>query len=201
MYQRFWREAETAHMERPVWERMDDTRGGSSGQMLTHFRQQLWELDHDVQDMADMPSNRVHLERQARGFADGDDRDGDDGTGDDDAPMVMVAAGTPTYKCPLTLRIIDQPIRSRVCRHFYEEAAVLEYLQSGGSTRCPASGCSATISPQRLYRDRGLERRLRKFKSRMDATNEVLSAAPLPDEEGATSALAATRTQSHHRIE
>jgi E3 SUMO-protein ligase NSE2 len=55
-----------------------------------------------------------------------------------------------SFRCPLTLAPLVQPLTSRKCGHTFEKEAILDFVRTNGpSVRCPQSGCEA-VSGSRL---------------------------------------------------
>lgn len=79
--------------------------------------------------------------------ADNDDNEMND---DDDDDEVIIAGSKLEYKCPLTMRVFEQPCTSKVCKHTYEKQAILELIDGGTvfggrggpkQVQCPQVGC------------------------------------------------------------
>ena len=59
---------------------------------------------------------------------------------DDD---LEVARETISLKCPLTLRLMDEPYSNHKCKHTFEKEAILDYLSAQTEAmQCPQTGCS-----------------------------------------------------------
>jgi SUMO ligase MMS21 Smc5/6 complex component len=84
---------------------------------------------------------------------------GDADSSDED---IEIGGATQDFKCPLTLQRLAHPMVSRVCKHAYSRAAILEFLgPGGGAKKCPASGCGHMVGRADLAEDQGLARRVR----------------------------------------
>lgn len=68
------------------------------------------------------------------------------------------------YKCPLTLRFMENPMKSKKCQHAYEREAILDYLKDI-SRDCPA-GCRIKMKKTDLYEDIEFTRECRKTAKR-----------------------------------
>ncbi|KAJ6232536.1 hypothetical protein M0813_04752 [Anaeramoeba flamelloides] len=65
-----------------------------------------------------------------------------------------------TLKCPLTMKVFKQPMRSKKCGHTYEKSAIIKYL-SNSTKGCPVSACSFQVSTKDLERNIEMERQVR----------------------------------------
>lgn len=90
----------------------------------------------DGQPVMDRPGRRAAVDDGEAGDGDGDD----DGHDDDDD--VAVESEKLSLKCPLTLRVMDEPYSNVKCKHAFEKSAILDYLLSADSVQCPQTGCS-----------------------------------------------------------
>jgi SUMO ligase MMS21 Smc5/6 complex component len=65
----------------------------------------------------------------------------------------------------LTLKLLDDPLTSKVCKHSYSKTAIYEYLGKNPHEKkgCPASGCAQKISRADLVQEEKLVRRVRDF--------------------------------------
>ncbi|PHH52556.1 hypothetical protein CFIMG_005832RA [Ceratocystis fimbriata CBS 114723] len=82
------------------------------------------------------------------------------------------------FKCPLSLRELENPYGTSKCIHVFEKEAIFAYVaQSGGNAtvQCPQSGCSATFTRSDLIPNQEvliqLERRKRR-RARDESDNE-----------------------------
>ena len=68
------------------------------------------------------------------------------GAGDDDAEDsendLAVAREIRSLNCPLTLRPLEEPYSNKKCKHTFEKAAILDYLDGRQPKQCPQTGCS-----------------------------------------------------------
>lgn len=78
----------------------------------------------------------------------------DDENDDDD---IAVAREVLSINCPLTLQAMREPYSNRKCKHTFEKAAILDYLEMRGEKQCPQTGCSQVPSLEpalvRLFAD------------------------------------------------
>ncbi|GJN71969.1 chromosomal organization and DNA repair protein Mms21 [Purpureocillium lilacinum] len=66
--------------------------------------------------------------------------------GEEDDDDVAVAREFVSFKCPLTLRDMEEPYSNVKCKHTFEKSAILDYLPRTGVVQCPQTGCSETFS-------------------------------------------------------
>eukprot|EP01084_Bolivina_argentea_P057939 105806_1 len=74
---------------------------------------------------------------------------------DDDEPEVIVISAKKSIRCPLTLCIMQCPVKSSKCGHVFEEYAILNYIQQKSSLTCtcPIPGCNSYIVKEYLIED------------------------------------------------
>lgn len=86
---------------------------------------------------------------------------------DDDIQVIGV---TVTYKCPITLGIMDDPYTCSACNHSYS-SAILELIRGKpNGDACPVSGCRAIVTVANTRRDTKLARKVKRWR---DAQNEL----------------------------
>jgi len=70
-----------------------------------------------------------------------------------------------SIKCPLTKAIFKQPVKSKVCNHTFEKAAIEQYLQSKLSANelaeCPLPGCNNILNADQMIRDVKIEKMIK----------------------------------------
>jgi SUMO ligase MMS21 Smc5/6 complex component len=56
-----------------------------------------------------------------------------------------------SFTCPLTTKIVEDPVKCITCKHYYEKQAILGVLKKNvhGIT-CPTIGCSVLVTKQSL---------------------------------------------------
>lgn len=96
------------------------------------------------------PRLEARRDEQQQGGADEDqDQDGDE---DDD---IQIAREKRSFRCPLSLAVIQEPYTCRLCKHFFEKSAITEYIKGsngrGRVAKCPVSGCHVEVSPRCRY--------------------------------------------------
>ncbi len=66
---------------------------------------------------------------------------GSDGSGGDDSgDDLVVEREVISFRCPLTLVTMTDPLQSRKCNHTFEREAIMQYLATG-PMKCPQTGC------------------------------------------------------------
>ncbi|KIJ54712.1 hypothetical protein M422DRAFT_240792 [Sphaerobolus stellatus SS14] len=123
------------------------------------FKENVWETSHDDA----MPPLGNFFPKE----------DGDSDSESD----IEVGGMTQTYKCPLTLTHLANPMTSKLCNHSFSGDAIKEYLSKGkGRKQCPATGCPQILSIADLEYDKDLEKRaanaLRRAKRREEESDE-----------------------------
>lgn len=85
----------------------------------------------------------------------------DDEGPDDDDDEIVVMNEKLSFKDPISLMTIDDPLSSTVCKHHFQREIILAYIQDsrapvpvGGSKRapCPVTGCNAVRCDGHSYR-------------------------------------------------
>ena len=100
---------------------------------------------------------------------------GEDEDEDDELAVVNdhgAKHGASGIKCPLTMAIMEDPVRSRVCKHSFDRHAIVAHLRRFQS--CPVPGCgnhSMTIAE--LEDDPETTMRVRRYKKRESATKKA----------------------------
>jgi hypothetical protein len=58
--------------------------------------------------------------------------------------QIIATSSTQTLKCPLSGAMLQDPVRSKVCKHVYSKVALQQYLaqKQGRNCACPVVGCT-----------------------------------------------------------
>ena len=75
----------------------------------------------------------------------------------------MSYQGKRSMKCPITLMLFVEPVKSTRCPHVFTKTAITEMIQrSKGrkAVQCPVAGCDKILSADDLVPDKVMERRL-----------------------------------------
>lgn len=68
--------------------------------------------------------------------------------------------------CPLTKKLLEDPVTSKKCRHSFSKAAILShirhYRQRRGHPKCPIGGCDQTVTEDDLEPNAELEKAIRR---------------------------------------
>jgi SUMO ligase MMS21 Smc5/6 complex component len=94
---------------------------------------------------------------------------GDDEDGSDDE-IVTYGGDNQRFKCPLSLHIMIDPLKSKVCQHAFEKEHILEFL-GDGTKQCP-TGCPARLNKRNLASDPNFTRACRKYAQRQESRRE-----------------------------
>jgi SUMO ligase MMS21 Smc5/6 complex component len=85
---------------------------------------------------------------------------------DDD---VVVDQEIQSLKCPLTLVLLEKPVRNKQCPHVYSLDAIKQVIKnSGGSCVCPISGCGTIVTLNSIREDKAMARKVRDEKERLE---------------------------------
>ncbi|KAK0201648.1 zinc-finger of the MIZ type in Nse subunit-domain-containing protein [Desarmillaria ectypa] len=123
------------------------------------FKQAVYEVDHLNEPM---PPITELIDRES----------GDESDDDDD---IEVGGVTQDYKCPITLRVIEEPYTSNICRHSFSKAAIQEMFRNERSAKkCPASGCRASFRLSDCVPNRDLARKIKAYERRKKQAEEAI---------------------------
>jgi E3 SUMO-protein ligase NSE2 len=115
------------------------------------FKRRVWDVNH-----TNVPPPRSWFEEAPE---------------DDD---IVVDQEIQSLKCPLTLQLLEEPVRNSTCPHVYSKAAILEVIRHGkGMVPCPVAGCSARVTEKQLREDKVMARKVREEKAKEDVSMEV----------------------------
>lgn len=108
---------------------------------------------------------------------------------DDEDEELVVTGGVLSLKCPLTLKLFEEPYSNNVCKHTFEKAAILEMMQGatvfyeGGRGRnrgegvkklkCPVPGCDKMLEESEFYDDVMVARQVKREKLRLEREEEA----------------------------
>ncbi|RPB04829.1 hypothetical protein L873DRAFT_1798647 [Choiromyces venosus 120613-1] len=84
------------------------------------------------------------------------------GAQDDDGSDVEIAQEKQSYKCPLTLRPFENPVRSTICPHAFEKDAIENMIRNSRvqGVACPTPGCAKMLTLRVLKEDPVLKRKV-----------------------------------------
>ncbi|KAE9404002.1 hypothetical protein BT96DRAFT_964324 [Gymnopus androsaceus JB14] len=130
-----------------------------------NFKQSIYEIDNPGQAM---PPVTEFIPKES----------GDDSDDDDD---LEVGAVTQDFKCPLSLRPLENPLTSQVCGHsFSAESIRAMFGNDKGLKKCPSSGCAQSFRLSDCKQNKELakkmklhERRMKKKEQEMDAEEVI----------------------------
>ncbi|KAG1742395.1 uncharacterized protein EDB91DRAFT_310539 [Suillus paluster] len=86
--------------------------------------------------------------------------EGDESDDDDD---LEIGGVTQDFKCPITLTMLENPMKSSTCGHAFSGNAIRDYLARcpPAGKSCPAAGCSERLTMAMLVADSSLEKRVK----------------------------------------
>lgn len=74
-----------------------------------------------------------------------------------------------SLKCPITLTLLENPVRNDKCPHVYSFDAIKELVRQGrGHCKCPVSGCSAVVTMKGVREDKVTARKVREERKRIE---------------------------------
>lgn len=103
-------------------------------------------------------------------------------TDDDD---IVVDQEIQSLKCPITLQLLEKPVRNTNCPHVYSLDAIRELVRHGhGRCNCPVAGCTAKVSMDSVREDKVMARKIREEKARVEerAAETSMEVQELPEE-------------------
>ncbi|KAG4304304.1 hypothetical protein PORY_002279 [Pneumocystis oryctolagi] len=101
------------------------------------FKQRIWDVHH--QNIPMLPTESFFQE-------------------DDD---IVISYLNQNIKCPLTMKYLEEPVKSCICGHYFSKYAILEILKcNNGKCTCPVVGCNKIIDNNVLIPDKIMERRV-----------------------------------------
>ncbi|GJJ15574.1 hypothetical protein Clacol_009852 [Clathrus columnatus] len=106
-----------------------------------NFKERVWEVTHEDA----MPPLKDLIPAEVNDSEDDSD--------------IEVGGKTQNYKCPLTLRPMENPVTSVLCGHSFSFEGIKECLQNG-SNRCPATGCQQRVTLKDFRPDEELAHRV-----------------------------------------
>ena len=93
-----------------------------------------------------------------------------DSVADPDADLLLSQVEV-SHKCPLTQKLLEDPVSHRTCKHTYSRQAILDYIhgraKNGKAARCPVSGCKNKVTEGDLQRNHALQGQLQRQKRRL----------------------------------
>ncbi|GJE98304.1 E3 SUMO-protein ligase NSE2 domain-containing protein [Phanerochaete sordida] len=131
-----------------VQQRTDDYQSKTSRQKYAKhenyasFRQAVYEVQHPDEPM---PPVSDFIPAEA----------GDDSDDEDD---IQIGGVTQDYKCPLTLKLLEDPLTSDICKHSFDASAIREFLGTSRK-KCPNAGCNQVISVSNLKPNKDLAKK------------------------------------------
>ncbi len=72
-----------------------------------------------------------------------------------------------SFKCPITQRIMDEVLTSKVCKHSFSTAILSLCNSSGGRVECPVAGCRYMVNVSSLFKNKALNRKLQRLLVKM----------------------------------
>ena len=103
---------------------------------------------------------------------------GEDQNQEEDDELAIVDNGVGDsfnkLKCPLTMALMEDPVRSKVCQHSYSRNAMYQHLRTTKHTKCPVPGCiNNKMTMNELEDDTETKMRVRRYKKRESASKKM----------------------------
>ncbi len=112
-------------------------------------------------DMKDEPMMK-RLREKLREKVAGDDDD------DDVQFEVQNTESEAQYKCPMTGKLFEDPVRNKLCGHVYDRRGIIFQLQNK-KTHCPFPGCrNQNVTMSQLEDDLEMKMKVERFKKRAE---------------------------------
>lgn len=92
-------------------------------------------------------------------FENANGNDGSDNNDSESSDEELVVGGRIDLNCPLTMKLLEDPVTSTQCPHSFSYKPVMEYLKHGPQ-QCPVSGCQKMLRKDQLRRNPDLMRRV-----------------------------------------
>lgn len=88
---------------------------------------------------------------------------------------MVIGSEIQSLKCPITLQLLEKPVRNAGCPHVYSLEAIRQLIRHGGveGIKCPVSGCEAEVSMASVREDKSMARRVREERERIELEREV----------------------------
>lgn len=99
---------------------------------------------------------------------------GEDQEEDDELAVINPSSGDAAtrIKCPYSMALMEDPVRSKVCKHSFARKAIYHYLQK--NKRCPVPGClNNSMTIDELEDDPETAMRVRRYKKRESANKKA----------------------------
>ncbi|EGF99139.1 uncharacterized protein MELLADRAFT_112952 [Melampsora larici-populina 98AG31] len=96
----------------------------------------------------------------------------EEGDSDDDSDdeELAIGGGTQTYKCPLCIKFLTNPYRSKLCRHAFCQTCFDQHFIQNNSTvvGCPQSGCHQSLTRNDVELDERFMAEIKRAKRRIE---------------------------------
>jgi SUMO ligase MMS21 Smc5/6 complex component len=91
------------------------------------------------------------------------------GKDDDQDEDLQVVSQRVSYICPITTKLLVNPVKSSQCGHVYSKAAIVQMMvaHGRGDIECPKAGCNHYVRESYLKEDRSIARAVAKEERRL----------------------------------
>ncbi|ORX78102.1 hypothetical protein BCR32DRAFT_247432 [Anaeromyces robustus] len=120
------------------------------------FRETLWDVKNEGRTMPSL----VAYTRQKYGY---DDEMDIDNLEEEDDDNIIITNRQESFICPITKRIMNDPLISKTCKHSYS-SVIKEIIKENNERRieCPVAGCIHYVSLNDLRPNKLLARKIRR---------------------------------------
>ncbi|OIW25193.1 hypothetical protein CONLIGDRAFT_84590 [Coniochaeta ligniaria NRRL 30616] len=85
-----------------------------------------------------------------------------DAPGEDDDEL-QIAGEVRTFRCPLSLQVMEEPYSNNKCKHTFDKKAIVDFITTNnGVVQCPETGCTQQLSIQDFFLDKILLRKIKR---------------------------------------
>ncbi|VVA97692.1 unnamed protein product [Arabis nemorensis] len=152
--------------------------GYQPGEQLTDFQKLLDDEFTKLKTTSPSVPQNDHLLRQFREAVWNVHHAGEPMPGDDEEDIVMTSTQCPLLNvtCPLSgkpLTELADPVRSMVCKHVYDKAAIMHYIGNNPNAKCPIAGCVGKLQNNKVVCDPMLKFEIEEMRSMNKQTNRA----------------------------
>ncbi|KAK9457205.1 zinc-finger of the MIZ type in Nse subunit-domain-containing protein [Dipodascopsis uninucleata] len=128
-----------------------------------NFKRVIWESQFNDEDM---PAIEDWFDENGQSMSINEIKERQQNNSDD----LVVAQERRSFKCPISLTVLRDPVTSTVCKHSYSREPLTELIvntarRRTGTIECPVAGCNKMISLEKVRPDTALARRVDRYLS------------------------------------
>ncbi len=65
-----------------------------------------------------------------------------DAPGEDDDDELQIAREVRTFRCPLSMQVMEEPFSNNKCKHTFDKKSIIDYMGNNRVVQCPETGCT-----------------------------------------------------------